>query len=154
MSLGTAYVAGGPYIAAYMINVAVEKDDATGLTEHIDFPTLEQNIQVQIDSAKKKDAKRKKAGFVEEVFRAVGHGYLQDFAASASIPRTFDEFARDRAGKTGALFNHMRLQIDGIDQVSFYVKEPEGNERRYGFNRYSLKWKLTNIELGDVIDPT
>jgi len=150
--LAVGYIATGPYISAYRINAAVERDDATGLTELIDFPKLEKNIHSQIEAAKEKDAKRKKAGFFEELFRGIGKVYQLSIAGGATNPRIFGEYARDRAGKTGALFKHMRLQIESADQVSFFVKEPEGNERRYVFNRYGLSWKLTNIDLRDILD--
>lgn len=151
-ALSTAYVAGGPYLAAHMINVAVDKDDATGLTEYIDFPRLEKNILEQIEASERKDAKRKRAGFFEELLRGMVRGYAVGTAAVATSPRAFGEYARNRAGKTGALFKHMRLDIDSLDQVSFLVKEPEGNERRYVFNRHKLRWKLTNIDLHDFLD--
>ena len=60
--LFAAYMFAAPYITVYQIKSAAENNDATTLSEYIDFPSLRQSYKGQITAMLEKDMAENEAG--------------------------------------------------------------------------------------------
>lgn len=156
-----AYVALGPYLTVSAIKTGIVENDAETLSDHIEFPTLRQNLKEQLRVVIMKSAATEVednpfgvllAGlattFVDGMLDSLvtpsglesmmeGHEPSTERSSSSTSTKTTKE--RDD------LFRDARTSYDSLSKFSVWVPNDAGGETRFVLKRSGLSWKLVNI---------
>lgn len=147
-----------PYVVSTQMKSAAEARDGEALSEHIEFPTLRQNVKDQLNAGMAKE-------MVNEVesnpFAAMGaafgammvEGMVDAFVTPASITEMMKGEAPNEARKQsssegaepGDSFKDAKLSYKSWDKFTIAVPAEDGKITSFVLQRRGLGWKLTNI---------
>jgi hypothetical protein len=147
-----------PYVVSQQMKSAAEARDGEALSEHIEFPTLRQNVKDQLNAAMAKE-------MINEVesnpFAAMGaafgsmmvEGMVDAFVTPASITEMIKGESAKGARKQsssegtepGKAFKDAELSYKSWDKFSIAVSAEDGEVTSFVLQRRGLGWKLTNI---------
>lgn len=147
-----------PYVVSQQIKSAAEHRDGAALSEHIEFPTLRQNVKAQLKAAMVKEM----AGAADaNSFVALGaafgsvmiEGMVNAFVTPASITEMIkgEKVVQDSQQapvndfESGEAFKEAALAYETWGKFSITVRAESGEVTRFVLQRRGLSWKLTNI---------
>jgi hypothetical protein len=147
-----------PYVVSQQMKSAAEARDGEVLSEHIEFPTLRQNVKDQLNAAMAKE-------MINEVesnpFAAMGaafgsmmvEGMVDAFVTPASITEMIKGEAAKETRKQSSsedteprkAFKDAKLSYKSWDKFTIAIPAEDGAVTSFVLQRRGLGWKLTNI---------
>lgn len=160
------WIAAGPYMAINGIRGALERQDMSALSRHVDFPALRVNMKAHVDDYLVRQADgilpqgmlgqlgmRVAGGLsdaaVDTLLTPVGiAALLQGHAiAMRAQGRTVDG---DSYGRTEPYdpFKEVEHRFESHDRFSATVRDARGDPLVFVFARQGLRWKLVDVRFG------
>jgi hypothetical protein len=151
------YFAFSPYLALRGLRSALHSGDSVALEDRVDFPRLRENLKAQLNVAMLKNLNSELS---ENPFGALAVGLasklVEGMVDSFVTPAGIASLARGERPNTGSIaptsssstkepFANARVTREALDRFSVWVPNDKGEEARFVFHRYGIRWKLTGI---------
>lgn len=159
-----------PFFALHGIKSAIENQDATALSQHIDFDLLRENIKVQLQDKIDQEMNFQSnnnlfATFATAIANKLIDGVVEVFISPSSIAIFMAGRSLDTKGGFASLVDReetsqaaedlslkqwlkgARVAFHSMDEFSIWVKNDQGSETGFVMERQGLSWRLTNIQL-------
>jgi hypothetical protein len=151
------YVVAKPYLVVEDIKSALRADDATQLSEHIDFPVLRQNLTARLTAQMQAQSSPEwKTNPLLAAVGQIGSTVIDGAVAALVQPATVAALlegrrlvnwrpeASDRAA-AGEPLKDARCGYDSLNTFSIRVPAVQGEEIRFLLSRRGLDWQVTDI---------
>ena len=151
------YFALSPYLALRGLRSALHSGDSVVLEDRVDFPRLRENLKAQLNVAMLKNLNSELS---ENPFSTLALGLasnlVESMVDSFVTPTGIASLARGERPDTGSIspasssssaepFANARVTREALDRFSVWVPNDKGEEARFVFHRYGIRWKLTGI---------
>lgn len=161
--LFAAYMFAAPYITVYQIKSAAENNDATTLSEYIDFPSLRQSYKGQITAMLEKDMAEKKNNPIAKADAALGGRMVEQMVDAYVTPARIVELITREKPETESsqssiqsssnaissnrkAFADASLSYESLDKFVINIEYEGVNIEDWILRRQGLfGWKITNI---------
>src|SRR4030095_12399022 len=151
-----AYFAFSPYVALRGLRSALHSGDSVALEDRVDFPRLRENLKAQLNVAMLKNLNSELSA---NAFSALALGLasklVESMVDSFVTPEGIASLGRGERPNTGSIapissstkepFANARVTRETLDRFSVWVSNDKGEEARFVFYRYGIRWKLTGI---------
>ena len=158
--LAALHFALSPFLTVYQIRSAAERRDGEALAEHVEFPTLRQDLKDQLNVALGQSVAEE---MEDNPFAALGGllaGVIIDkmvdaYVTPAGLTQLMQgEVLQDARTTGGSTSEPGERPLEGApyryeawDRFSVTVTDEDGEDVKFILRRRSLGWKLTGIRL-------
>src|SRR5262249_593624 len=152
-----AYFAFSPYVALRGLRSALHSGDSVALEDRVDFPRLRENLKAQLNVAMLKNLNSELSA---NPFSALALGLasklVESMVDSFVTPEGIASLGRGERPNTGSIapisssstkepFANARVTREALDRFSVWVPNDKGEESRFVFHRYGIRWTHTGI---------
>lgn len=149
---------GSPYIALYQLRTAVSERDADAVSEHVDFPSLRENLKGQIMAGmmSSMDTPEMKTNPFANMGKALGVAMVGPMVDAMISPAGVIALMAREPGKSmhdvkpepDTKKPDYKLSFKGLNKVLIHRGHSEPSDGAFAMRRSGLwGWKLTSIEL-------
>jgi hypothetical protein len=159
------YVVAAPYITVYQMKVAAEKQDGESLSEHIEFPTLRQDLKDQLNvmfaSKLANDKEMKNNPFAGLATLLVGtfvDKAVDSYVSPAGVTKLMmgekievkpDSNDASNLSKEEP-FKDAHMGYESLHKFVISTEMQPGKKVKFVLRRRGIDWKLTEIKLPPV----
>ena len=163
--LVVAYLAASPWLTAYQLRAALEAQDSEALVEHVDFPTLRQNLKDDLNAMlvqETQDEENPFAALGVLLGSAIVDRMVDAFVTPAGLAGLLNAPGRNvlqedapvrRRGLTDDLGDtNLQMGYWSINRFDIVATNKEtGDQVRFVLRRRGVGWKLTRIRLPEQL---